>query len=188
MGKRYFCDYCDRSFQDNLHNRKKHLNGVQHLRAKKVWYDLFRGQCDFGSNCRFSHMTEADLEKLSAQVQDPTPLLSSRYNVFQDDEFDVFSKDSVDLSRVQKGKSVAILSRRRNDRITTQSLLNDKRLVTEQRERYNQYSVIVEDVPESSGTGSVYQEEYEDEYDDTYDGNQVGANDADSDDELISRR
>ncbi|XP_063000290.1 zinc finger matrin-type protein 5 [Elgaria multicarinata webbii] len=91
MGKRYFCDYCDRSFQDNLHNRKKHLNGVQHLRAKKVWYDLFRdavavlheeqskkpcrkflqtGQCDFGSNCRFSHMTEGDLEKLNAQVQE----------------------------------------------------------------------------------------------------------------------
>ncbi|XP_077164066.1 zinc finger matrin-type protein 5 [Paroedura picta] len=91
MGKRYFCDYCERSFQDNLHNRKKHLNGVQHLRAKKVWYDLFRdaaavlqeeqskkpcrkflqtGQCDFGSNCRFSHMTEVDLEKLNAQVQE----------------------------------------------------------------------------------------------------------------------
>uniref|UniRef100_A0A2I3RN95 Zinc finger matrin-type protein 5 n=1 Tax=Pan troglodytes TaxID=9598 RepID=A0A2I3RN95_PANTR len=42
MGKRYFCDYCDRSFQDNLHNRKKHLNGLQHLKAKKVWYDMFR--------------------------------------------------------------------------------------------------------------------------------------------------
>ncbi|XP_042303524.1 activating signal cointegrator 1 complex subunit 2 [Sceloporus undulatus] len=111
---------------------------------------------------------------------DPTPLLSSRYNVFQNDEFDVFSKDSVDLSRVQKGK--------RNDRTTTQSLLNDKRLVTEQRERYSQYSVVVEEVPESSGAAGVYQEEYEDEYDDTYDGNQVGANDADSDDELISRR
>ncbi|OPJ75200.1 zinc finger matrin-type protein 5 [Patagioenas fasciata monilis] len=90
MGKRYFCDYCDRSFQDNLHNRKKHLNGVQHLRAKRAWYDLFRdaaailqeeqtkkpcrkflltGQCDFGSSCRFSHMTEQDLEKLSAQVK-----------------------------------------------------------------------------------------------------------------------
>ncbi|KAF6083574.1 zinc finger matrin-type 5 [Phyllostomus discolor] len=42
MGKRYFCDYCDRSFQDNLHNRKKHLNGLQHLKAKKSWYDMFR--------------------------------------------------------------------------------------------------------------------------------------------------
>ncbi|XP_038619449.1 zinc finger matrin-type protein 5 isoform X2 [Tachyglossus aculeatus] len=70
MGKRYFCDYCDRSFQDNLHNRKKHLNGVQHLRAKKGWFDRFRGQCDFGSNCRFSHLTERDLERLSAQVHE----------------------------------------------------------------------------------------------------------------------
>lgn len=39
------------------------------------------------------------------------------------------------------------------------------------------------------GEGLSYRgDDYEDEYDDTYDGNQVGANDADSDDELISRR
>ncbi|KAM3937509.1 zinc finger matrin-type protein 5 [Leptodactylus fuscus] len=90
MGRRYFCDYCDRSFQDNLHNRKKHLNGVQHQRSKKAWYDLFRdaseilteeeskklcrrflqtGQCDFGPSCRFSHMTVEDLEALKAQVE-----------------------------------------------------------------------------------------------------------------------
>ncbi|XP_052054801.1 zinc finger matrin-type protein 5 isoform X2 [Apodemus sylvaticus] len=100
MGKRYFCDYCDRSFQDNLHNRKKHLNGLQHLKAKKVWYDIFRdaaailldeqnkrpcrkflltGQCDFGSNCRFSHMSEQDLQELSIQVEglNPSQPLSS---------------------------------------------------------------------------------------------------------------
>nr|XP_021488419.1 zinc finger matrin-type protein 5 isoform X1 [Meriones unguiculatus]XP_021488421.1 zinc finger matrin-type protein 5 isoform X1 [Meriones unguiculatus] len=91
MGKRYFCDYCDRSFQDNLHNRKKHLSGLQHLKAKKVWYDMFRdaaailldeqnkrpcrkflltGHCDFGSNCRFSHMSEQDLQELSIQVEE----------------------------------------------------------------------------------------------------------------------
>ncbi|KAL7986735.1 hypothetical protein Chor_013018 [Crotalus horridus] len=111
---------------------------------------------------------------------DPTPLVSARCNVFQDDEFDVFSKDSVDISRIQKGK--------RSDKATTKSLVNDKRLVKEQRERYNQYSVIVEEVPEPSGCDLFSREDYEDEYDDTYDGNQVGANDADSDDELISRR
>ena len=44
-------------------------------------------------------------------------------------------------------------------------------------------------VPLQPGEGSPYRgDDYEDEYDDTYDGNQVGANDADSDDELISRR
>lgn len=35
---------------------------------------------------------------------DPTPLLTSRHNIFQNDEFDVFSRDSVDMSRVLKGK------------------------------------------------------------------------------------
>lgn len=44
MGKRYYCDYCERSFQDNMHNRKKHLFGVQHQRAKKAWFDHFRGK------------------------------------------------------------------------------------------------------------------------------------------------
>ncbi|KAJ7309538.1 hypothetical protein JRQ81_007586 [Phrynocephalus forsythii] len=128
----------------------------------------------------------ASLEKLDRAMPrpvkpDPTPLVTSRYNVFQNDEFDVFSRDSVDLSRVQKGK--------RSDKTTTKSLLNDKSLVTEQRERYNQYSVVVDEIPEPSGAaGPAYSVDYEDEYDDTYDGNQVGANDADSDDELISRR
>ncbi|XP_052510744.1 zinc finger matrin-type protein 5 isoform X1 [Budorcas taxicolor] len=91
MGKRYFCDYCDRSFQDNLHNRKKHLNGLQHLKAKKLWYDMFRdaaailldeqnkrpcrkflltGQCDFGSSCRFSHLSERGLQELSVQAEE----------------------------------------------------------------------------------------------------------------------
>lgn len=71
---------------------------------------------------------------------------------------------------------------------TTRSLLNDKRLIAEQKERYSQYSVVVEEVPVQPGEAQLYREDYEDEYDDTYDGNQVGANDADSDDELISRR
>ncbi|XP_070256360.1 activating signal cointegrator 1 complex subunit 2 isoform X2 [Myotis yumanensis] len=111
---------------------------------------------------------------------DPTPLLASRHNVFQNDEFDVFSRDSVDLSRIHKG-------RRKEE--NARSLLNDKREVAAQRQRYEQYRVVVEEVPLQPGEGLSYRgDDYEDEYDDTYDGNQVGANDADSDDELISRR
>ncbi|XP_040859386.1 activating signal cointegrator 1 complex subunit 2 isoform X7 [Ochotona curzoniae] len=113
---------------------------------------------------------------LDRQVQpDPTPLLTSRHNVFQNDEFDVFSRDSVDLSRVHKGRST-----RKEENV--RSLINDKRAVAAQRQRYEQYSVVVEE------PGDYHGDDYEDEYDDTYDGNQVGANDADSDDELISRR
>nr|XP_033810966.1 activating signal cointegrator 1 complex subunit 2 isoform X2 [Geotrypetes seraphini] len=117
---------------------------------------------------------------LPRQVQqEPPTLLSSRANIFQDDEFDVFSKDSVDKSRIWKG-------RRKGE--NTKHFLNDKRLIAEQKERYSQYSVVVEEVPVEAGTVQFYKDDYEDEYDDTYDGNQVGANDVDSDDELISRR
>lgn len=34
----------------------------------------------------------------------PPTVLSSRSNVFDDDEFDVFSRDKVDMSRVWKGR------------------------------------------------------------------------------------
>lgn len=44
MGKRYYCDYCDRSFVDDLEARKKHLNGSVHMRLKKEHYDSFRGE------------------------------------------------------------------------------------------------------------------------------------------------
>ncbi|MBZ3878065.1 Zinc finger matrin-type protein 5 [Sciurus carolinensis] len=85
MGNQYFCDYCDHSFEDNLHNGKKHLNGLQHLKANKVWYDMFQdvtailldeqkflltSQCDFGFNCRFSYMSDQDLQELSIQVEE----------------------------------------------------------------------------------------------------------------------
>ncbi|NXG24551.1 ASCC2 protein, partial [Grallaria varia] len=119
----------------------------------------------------------ACLAKLDRRMQrqlkpDPTPLVTSRCNVFQNDEFDVFSRDSVDVSRIQKGK--------RREKDTTRSLVNDKSVVEEQRQRYGPYRLVQEELPPGL--------DYEDEYDDTYDGNQVGANDADSDDELISRR
>ncbi|NWU92933.1 ASCC2 protein, partial [Upupa epops] len=126
------------------------------------------------------YLAELDRTMPRQPKPDPTPLVTSRYNVFQNDEFDVFSRDSVDVSRIQKGK--------RREKDTTRSLLNDKRLVAEQKERYSQYSVIMEELPVQPGEAQLYGEHYEDEYDDTYDGNQVGANDADSDDELISRR
>ena len=36
MGKRYHCEYCNRSFADPLHTRKKHINGVQHKTNRKL--------------------------------------------------------------------------------------------------------------------------------------------------------
>jgi len=44
MGKRYLCDYCDKTFPDNPTNRRNHLNGVQHRTMRKLYYDAFQGK------------------------------------------------------------------------------------------------------------------------------------------------
>ncbi|XP_009760659.1 zinc finger CCCH domain-containing protein 3-like isoform X2 [Nicotiana tabacum] len=76
LGK-YYCDYCDKEFQDTAAARKRHLQGVQHQRAKALWYDSLRnpqlyndpdsfgkgvcnhfvrtGYCQYGDSCKYYH-------------------------------------------------------------------------------------------------------------------------------------
>lgn len=72
-------------------------------------------------------------------------------------------------------------------------LLDEKQHIAEQRTRYQAYETVVDEVPvvpgEQGGGAAAYAtDDYDDEYDDTYDINQVGANDLDEDDDLLSRR
>ncbi|KAJ7973228.1 zinc finger CCCH domain-containing protein 3 [Quillaja saponaria] len=77
LGK-YHCDYCDKEFQDTPSARKRHLQGLQHLRAKALWYDSLKlrdpsqayaegfgngvcnrflqtGICQYGDSCKYFH-------------------------------------------------------------------------------------------------------------------------------------
>ncbi|XP_027108015.1 zinc finger CCCH domain-containing protein 3 isoform X3 [Coffea arabica] len=78
LGK-YYCDYCDKEFQDTAAARKRHLQGVHHQRAKALWYDSLRsdvnqipdpgtlgkqgvcnrfvrtGSCQYGDSCKYYH-------------------------------------------------------------------------------------------------------------------------------------
>ncbi|XP_043203293.1 activating signal cointegrator 1 complex subunit 2-like [Amphibalanus amphitrite] len=87
----------------------------------------------------------------------PSSVLSTRRNVFDGDEFDVMSRNDVDLSRFHKGKRMTEARLARE--------LADKSSLREagQRERYQLFGSLTTD-------GSVYEAiHYEDEYDDTYD-------------------
>lgn len=44
MGKRYYCDYCDRSFKDDVEARKKHLFSLQHMKNRADHYSVFKGK------------------------------------------------------------------------------------------------------------------------------------------------
>ncbi|OVA16694.1 zinc finger protein [Macleaya cordata] len=74
---KYYCDYCDKQFQDTASARKRHLQGLQHQRAKALWYDSLKdpnrnqaesfgkagvcnhfvrtGFCQFGDSCKYFH-------------------------------------------------------------------------------------------------------------------------------------
>ncbi|XP_042488597.1 zinc finger CCCH domain-containing protein 3 isoform X1 [Macadamia integrifolia] len=73
---KYYCDYCDKQFQDTPSARRRHLQGVQHQRAKALWYDRLRepnhnqlegfgkgvcnrflrtGLCHYGDSCKYFH-------------------------------------------------------------------------------------------------------------------------------------
>ena len=43
MGKRYYCEYCDRSFKDDPEARKKHLSSLQHVKNRADHYNMFQG-------------------------------------------------------------------------------------------------------------------------------------------------
>ncbi|GFY39425.1 hypothetical protein TNIN_258201 [Trichonephila inaurata madagascariensis] len=89
MGKQYYCDYCGRSFADGAENRKKHLVSAHHQKLRKAHYDMFKdaatileenklkrpcrkfhseGYCEFGTNCKYSHLTQNDVRQLIEQA------------------------------------------------------------------------------------------------------------------------
>ncbi|ELK31510.1 Activating signal cointegrator 1 complex subunit 2 [Myotis davidii] len=140
---------------------------------------------------------------LDRQIKpDPTPLLTSPFYFlwpFSFAQFDVVVEEvgaglqGYEQYRVVVEEVGAGLQGYEQYRVVVEEVVPGCRVVVEEvgtgLQGYEQYCVVVEEVPLQPGEGLSYRgDDYEDEYDDTYDGNQVGANDADSDDELISRR
>ncbi|XP_033628478.1 zinc finger matrin-type protein 5-like [Asterias rubens] len=89
--KRYYCDYCDKSFPDNKQNRRKHMKGGQHQSNEKLHYLNFKapeeileeestktpcqrfyrtGECSFGVICRFSHLTTQRRHELLNEIEE----------------------------------------------------------------------------------------------------------------------
>nr|XP_045603755.1 zinc finger matrin-type protein 5-like [Procambarus clarkii] len=91
MGKRYYCDYCDRSLPYSVEARKKHDYGHHHQKLKNHHYNKFKsarerlqdelsrekcrrfhsGQdCSFGDTCIYSHLTQIDISNLKQQAME----------------------------------------------------------------------------------------------------------------------
>lgn len=44
MGKKYYCEYCDKRFKDDPNIRKKHIEGLPHLKARNEHYAQFKSK------------------------------------------------------------------------------------------------------------------------------------------------
>ncbi|KAI9157750.1 hypothetical protein LWI28_027360 [Acer negundo] len=82
LGK-YHCDYCNKEFQDTPFARKRHLQSLQHLRAKALWYDSLKdtnphkgvcnrflqtGFCPYGDSCKYFHPNNSSHPQNTVQV------------------------------------------------------------------------------------------------------------------------
>ncbi|VFQ79875.1 unnamed protein product [Cuscuta campestris] len=96
LGK-YYCDYCDKEFQDTLAARRRHLQGLHHQRAKALWYKSLcnpqvhshpksfnngvchrffqTGSCPDRDSCRFYH------PKQNTQSRNPDGIIGDMYRV-----------------------------------------------------------------------------------------------------------
>ena len=102
-------------------------------------------------------------------------ILAQRRNIYDGDEFDVFSR-KIDSTKVHQGKK----------EVSVVKDLNDKSTIASLKPLYNVYG---HEFTESAYDKNVeYEDDYEDEYDDTYDSQVLGDFDADSADELLARR
>ena len=43
MGRKYYCDYCDKRLPSGLNHRKNHNRGIQHINNKRAYYLQFKG-------------------------------------------------------------------------------------------------------------------------------------------------
>ena len=127
------------------------------------------------------HLQDLDpsLTKEIPKEPEPEPVMRS---IYDGDEFDVFSRDNVDISKVHRGK--------KNKNTDAKKLLDDKRDVMKMKEIFDRLG-IVEDIEVIEVMNKSDREpqpgnefDYDDEYDDTYDDVPLGAQEPDAKDDL----
>ncbi|XP_060808060.1 zinc finger matrin-type protein 5 [Amyelois transitella] len=88
MGKRYYCNYCDKNMVATPAIVKTHNKGIVHQKLVQEHYQKFkdpetilaeeqkkkpclrfaRGECQFGGICRYSHYTQEQINQLREYV------------------------------------------------------------------------------------------------------------------------
>jgi len=120
------------------------------------------------------HLAELDQnmpkESNSRVSRGPSPVMRS---VYDEDEFDVFTRDKVDTSKIHIGK--------KDKTRDAKKLLEDKSDLYVLKDRFDKLGIVVDEV---NRDGFEDTGEYDDEYDDTYDDSAIGETEPDARDDL----
>ncbi|XP_013788713.1 activating signal cointegrator 1 complex subunit 2-like [Limulus polyphemus] len=116
---------------------------------------------------------DRNMERKKEQPKRPA-VLANRKCIYDNDEFDIYSHDTVDTSRIHKGK-------RESKHNNLRALMDEKEEIESLRKFYQKYDNVVE---EENWDPTLY----DDEYDDTYDSTAVGPDAPVTADELTLRR
>ncbi|XP_076326218.1 activating signal cointegrator 1 complex subunit 2 [Tachypleus tridentatus] len=116
---------------------------------------------------------DRSMERRKEQPKKPA-VLANRKCIYDNDEFDIYSNDTVDTSRIHKGK-------RESKHSNLSELMNEKEELQSMRAFYKKYDNIVEEKDLDPNL-------YDDEYDDTYDLTALGPDTPPLTDELTLRR
>jgi len=118
------------------------------------------------------HLAELDQNMPREQIisRGPSPVMRS---VFDEDEFDILSRDQVDTSKIHRGK--------KDKTKDAKKLLDDKRDLYVLKDRFDKLGIVVDEI---SRDGFEDSGEYDDEYDDTYDDSAVGETEPDARDDM----
>ncbi|XP_058815031.1 zinc finger matrin-type protein 5 [Topomyia yanbarensis] len=90
MGRKHYCDYCQKHIQRDPDIVRKHNEGITHLRSKAAHFERFKDptailketlkkkpcrrlfsleECPFGAACRYSHYRPEEVKKLQQQAR-----------------------------------------------------------------------------------------------------------------------
>jgi len=121
------------------------------------------------------HLAELDQNmpkesKKRVASRGPSPVMRS---VYDEDEFDVLTRDKVDTSKIHRGK--------KDKTKDAKKLLDDKSDLYGLKDRFDKLSIVVDEV---NRDGIEDDGEYDDEYDDTYDDSAIGETEPDARDDL----
>jgi len=120
------------------------------------------------------HLAELDQnmpkQSNSRVSRGPSPVMRS---VYDEDEFDVFTRDKVDTSKIHIGK--------KDKTRDAKKLLEDKSDLYVLKDRFDKLGIVVDEVNRDGFEDSG---EYDDEYDDTYDDSAIGETEPDARDDL----